>query len=183
MTNFHVADNKDGVVLPAMVYDLARQARNIVVEFAKLSQSPGNPKTLEGYCAIGSHVLWKLAKRKRLANLHFVQGVCVGAYDPDSLPNHSWCVYETQDDEIIIDVTGTQFNFLYPYMDENQVVLASARLRASSMPYFLRVDDMIDDALEEYVSFHWPKNQRPHTYRNSLDALISKHRKTKFVKQ
>lgn len=164
-----------------MVYNLAKQARTIMVEFARANHHPGNPKTLEGYCAIGSHVLWRLAQRKKVSNLHFVQGVCSGVFDLDGLPNHSWCVYETQDDEIIIDVTGTQFNFLYPYMDENQVVLASTRLRASSMPYFLRVDDMTDQTLEDYVSFHWPKNQRPHTYRNSLNALISKHRKMKIA--
>ena len=84
---------------------LARKARKITEQFAEQHPFIGEPEDLGCYCAIGSWILFQLA-RKEGYDPEFIEGTYLFPKPSDEL-NHCW----VELDGTAYDITATQFGF------------------------------------------------------------------------
>ena len=89
------------------VVDVTRQE---LESFAKKVTIPGaNRANLEGYCLIGTYLLYKAAKLKGIELTPIYGKYChLGEFsmNPDNRCHHWWAAYENR---IVVDVTASQF--------------------------------------------------------------------------
>ncbi len=85
---------------------IARKARKITEQFDEQHPFIGEPKGLGCYCAIGSWILFQLARKEGYAP-EFIEGTYLPeTFHKDEL-NHCWIEL----DGIAYDITATQFGF------------------------------------------------------------------------
>ena len=98
--------------LPQNLILAATEARKLTETFANRHRNIGNPITLECYCAIGSYILWQVARKKyEIKSLSF----CCGFFkaspsyleSDDFFENHCWTKYRNR---YVVDITATQFS-------------------------------------------------------------------------
>lgn len=112
--------------LPQNLILAATEARKLTETFANRHRNIGNPITLECYCAIGSYILWQVARKKyEIKSLSFCCGYFKENprhYDFDLYENHCWTKYRNR---YAVDITATQFSgikeevFVYELGDSN----------------------------------------------------------------
>lgn len=142
-------------LVPKRLLEIAKKARRLTERFQKKNPEIGS-EDLECYCAIGSKILYELAKKEGY-RVSFVEGNFSNnkytAWDRD-IPNHCWVEYK----KVILDITATQFGIqekVYIVERENDKrykVISTGRKAFSGMK-------------------EWPQEQNPLCHKPTIDRL------------
>jgi hypothetical protein len=133
------------------VISYAKSSRKIVERLAKHIDNSwpveaGDSKTLECYCAIASHLLYKLAKKNNI-KINFHVGK-FKSYD------HAFNSYDGK----IIDITATQFGL------KNKVYVID-----SENPYY-KIHFSNEKAID-YVEHYWPTCQTLRRWKTPIKEI------------
>jgi hypothetical protein len=148
------------LVIPSSLLEVSYQARKLTEKFASLHPDIGLQTTLRCYCAVGSRILFLLAKKKKKDNfpqVRFIQGsfAADGKHSTNPLKcNHCWNLYQ----DIIVDITATQFTCI----DSEDVVHLE---HIASPRYHARFKNMKFN--------NWQREQSPSTWDNEIKELVN----------